>query len=130
MANVLWNLVQNEDSEILRYCCRAISHHGLDFVFLMSILFCFTKSNAFSLGSQSSVEVFSWSRSVSLLFLSFVSAARHDDQPSVVSVIPPVLRLIPIHGAFHGFDPVPHIHFIFLPFLLGLENHFTLPQFL
>lgn len=54
MANVLLNLVQNEDSEILRYCCRTISHQGLDF-FLMSILFCFTKSNAFSLGLQSSV---------------------------------------------------------------------------
>ena len=33
MANVLLNLVQNEDSEILRYCCRTISHQGLDFFF-------------------------------------------------------------------------------------------------
>lgn len=72
-----------------------------------------------------------FSSSLYWLSLSFISCACHINQSSVVSVIQWVLRLvIPIHGAFHGFDPVFHIHFIFLPFLLWLENHFTLPQFL
>lgn len=41
------------------------------------------------------------------------------------------LRLvIPIHGALHRFYPVFHIHLVFLPLLLRLENHLALPQLL
>lgn len=48
MANVLWNLVQNEDLEILRYCCLTISHQGLDFFFNGYFVLFYKKQGFFS----------------------------------------------------------------------------------
>lgn len=129
MANVLWNLLQNRRYKVLRYCCLTILPR-----FILKnegFLLCIQKSTVFSLRLHKAPCKSSQSSSYLLLSLSCVSSAHHINQPYMVLSFQLLLHLvIPIHGAFHCFDPVFHTHFIFLPFLLWLENHFTLPQFL
>ena len=119
---------KTEDLKVLRYCCLTILPRFRIF-FNEGFCFVFKKAVLFLSGCRARLQS-SLSRGRIVVPELCLICTSHN-QPRVVSVIPLVLCLvIPIHGAFHCFDPISHILFIFLPFLLWLENYFTLPQFL
>lgn len=119
MANVLWNLPKISFEVLLPYNFSKvwIKNKKLYFFFLWI-------SNYFSTQVVSFLYTFSQSLLPQVIpGLCFVNQLQFHHHIWSRAIVP-------IHGAPHCFEPVFHIHFIFLPFLLGLKNHFTLPQFL